>query len=220
MTTRLPLDLEGIRYSVCDQSEVPEMGRVLARTFTRNDPPAVAVGLTADEFEAFVRIVARSAGSGGLTIVARHIDSGLMAGAILTEDAAAPGIGGTDELSEKFGPIFDLFARLDAQIGQEGAMAPGEALHLFLLGVDDRFARRGIGQQLVLACLANGADLGYRLAVTEATNRVSQHIFGMLGFVARAKVGYADYRRDGIAVFESIAEHGGPMAMIRDVARD
>jgi hypothetical protein len=47
---------------------------------------------------------------------------------------------------------------------------------------------------------------------------VSQHIFGKLGFVTRAQVSYADYRRAGVAVFAWIAEHGGPMAMVRHLA--
>ncbi|HKZ91126.1 MAG TPA: GNAT family N-acetyltransferase, partial [Candidatus Limnocylindrales bacterium] len=67
--------------------------------------------------------------------------------------------------------------------------------------MNERFERRGIGQHLVRACQANGARLGYRLAVVEATNRVSQHIFEKLGFVSRAQTLYADYRRDGIAAF-------------------
>lgn len=60
---------------------------------------------------------------------------------------------------------------------------------------------------------------GYRLAVTEATNRVSQHIFRKLGFVERAELPYRKYRRGGVPVFASIAEHGGPMAMDRQLER-
>jgi ribosomal protein S18 acetylase RimI-like enzyme len=218
MTTDLPHDISGIRYSVCDQSDVPEMGRLLAATFTRNDPPAVAVGLTDDEFEAFVNVVSLTAGADRLTIIARDIASGAMAGALLAEDAATPLPEGMDLLSEKFEPIFDLFGQLDEQIHEERPIASGEVLHLFLLGVDEHFARRGIAQDLVRACLANGSEMGYRTAVTEATNRVSQHIFGKLGFVSRAECSYADYHRDGIPVFASIAGHGGPKAMVRDTA--
>lgn len=218
MPTELPRDISGIRYSVCDGSDVPEMGRLVAATFTRHDPPAVAVGLTPDEFEAFVRAVSRSAGTDRLTIIARDIASGAMAGALLVEDAATPTPEGMDLLSEKFEPIFDLFGRLDDQVHEERPIASGEVLHLFLLGVDERFARRGIALDLVRACLANGAEMGFRRAVTEATNRVSQHIFGKLGFVSRAECSYADYRHNGIPVFASIAGQGGPKAMIRDTA--
>jgi len=218
MSTHLPYDISGIRYSVCEQRDVPEIGRLLAETFARHDPPAVAVGLSPDEFEAFVRIVSRSAGTDRLTIIARDIASGAMAGALLTEDAALSSTEGLDHLSPKFDPIFDLLGQLDEKVRDERAVVPGDSLHLFLLGTAQRFEGRGIAQHLVTACLANGSAMGYRTAVTEATNRTSQHIFAKLGFVSRAECSYAEYRRDGIPVFASIAGHGGPMAMIRDVS--
>jgi ribosomal protein S18 acetylase RimI-like enzyme len=59
-------------------------------------------------------------------------------------------------------------------------------LHLYLLGVSDRVAGRGIGQQLVSACVENGARRGYRVAFAEAAGRASQHIFRKLGFAERA----------------------------------
>ena len=196
------------------------MGRLLAETFAQHDPPAVAVGLTSDEFEAFVNVVSQSAGTDRLTIIARDIASGAMAGALLTEDAASPSAEGIDRLSTKLDPIFDLLGQLDEKVRDERPAIPGASLHLFLLGTAQLFEGRGIAQQLVTACLANGAAMRYRTAVTEATNRVSQHIFAKLGFVARAQSSYAEYRRDGIPVFASIAEQGGPMAMIRDIAMD
>ena len=214
----LPFDNSGIRYSVCEPRDVPEMGRLLAETFARHDPPAVAVGLTPDEFEAFVRLVSRSAGTDRLTIIARDIASGVMAGALLTKDAASPSSDGIDALSKKFDPIFDLLGQLDEKVRDERSVLAGESLHLFLLGTAQRFEGRGIGQHLVTACLANGSEMGYRIAIAEATNRVSQHIFAKLGFLSRAECSYAEYRRDGVPVFASIAEDGGPIAMIRNVS--
>ena len=193
------------------------MSRLLAETFTRSDPPAVAVGLSPDEFEDFATLVSRPETTQGLTIIARDGRSGIMAGALLSEDAASSPPDGMAGLSDKFEPIFELFGQLEAQIEEPPITAPGEALHLFLLGVDERFAGRGIGQQLVKVALAHGVASGFRVAVAEATNRTSQHIFTKLGFACRAEVAYADYRRDGVPVFGSIADHGGPMAMIRDL---
>lgn len=218
MTTPLITDVAGFRYSVCGPTDVAEMSRLLAETFTQSDPPAVAVGLTPDEFEAFVTVVSQPEMTQGLTIIARDLETGIMAGALLTEDAASPPPDGMAGLSVKFEPIFDLFGRLDAQIDAPPITAAGQVLHLFLLGVDRRFAGRGIGQQLVTVSLTNGADSGFEVAVVEATNRTSQHIFGKLGFAVRAQVAYADYRRDGVPVFGSIADHGGPMAMIRGLS--
>ena len=92
---------------------------------------------------------------------------------------------------------------------------PGASLHLFLLGVDERFAGRGVAKRLVADCLAHGVARGYRMAVTEATNKTSQHIFRKAGFVERVHGSYADHRFQGEHVFASIVEHGGPILMDR-----
>lgn len=204
-------------FEVCRPSDVRGMCRMLAETFARNDPPAVAVGLTPAEFEVFVRTVSASETTRELTIVARDPESGTLAGAMLTEDAASPPPEGMAELSQKFVPIFDLFGLLEAQSGEQPAAEPGDVLHLFLLGVDDRFAGQGVGRRLVLEALDNGTAKGYRTALVEATNLTSQHIFSKLGFTTRGRTSYAAYRQDGVPVFGSIAEHGGPVSMIRDL---
>lgn len=207
-------------FEICRPSDVAEMCRLLAETFARNDPPAVAVGLTAAEFEAFVRTVSAPETTRELTIVARDPESGTLAGAMLTEDAASLPPEGMAALSPKFDPIFDLFGQLEAQLGEQPVRNLGEVLHLFLLGVHDRFAGQGVGQRLVLEALNNGIARGYRTAVVEATNLTSQHIFSKLGFRTRARTSYAAYRHDGVPVFDSIAQHGGPVSMIRDLRSD
>jgi ribosomal protein S18 acetylase RimI-like enzyme len=217
MESRPESDPPSLEFGVCRPPDVPEMCRMLADTFARNDPPAVAIGLTAAEFEAFVRLVSASEATRELTIVARDPASGSLAGAMLTEDAALPPPDGMTDLSPRFDPIFDLFELLDAPLAESPTAQPGDVLHLFLLGVDDRFAGQGVGQRLVREALNHGIAKGYRTAVAEATNLRSQHIFSKLGFTTRAQTSYAAYRRDGVPVFASIAEHGGPMSMIRDL---
>jgi ribosomal protein S18 acetylase RimI-like enzyme len=86
-------------------------------------------------------------------------------------------------------------------------------LHLFLLGVDQGSTGNRVAQKLVMACLENGRRRGYRLAVTEATNKISQHIFRKQGFVEREWRSYRDYRYEGQATFMSIADQGGPVLM-------
>ncbi len=210
--------ISGIEYSVCGPEDTPDMSRLLAESFTQHDPPAVAVGLTPNEFEAFVDLWSPAAGVDGLTIVARDVATRKLAGALLTDDAASPPPEGLDSVSEKFEPILDLLGQLDAEYRNERTIEEGQYLHLFLLGVSEQFTRRMIGQHLVAACLANGAIKGYTSAVTEATNAVSQHIFGRLGFKKRAERSYGEYRLDGAPVFASISKHGGPMTMDRIIS--
>lgn len=204
-------------YSVLSASERDEMTELLATVFSQHDPPAVAVGLTPEEFGAFVSLWCEKAVVEGLTIVARS-PSGEIMGALLTEDSAGPQPEGLDDLSPKFDPVFDLLGGLDAEYRTGREMAPGTSMHLFLLGVSPPFGGRGVAQRLVQECLANGIRRGYRCAVTEATNKRSQHIFRKQGFVERVHRSYAEHQFEGASPFASIAAEGGPILMDLDLS--
>jgi ribosomal protein S18 acetylase RimI-like enzyme len=206
-----------IEYGVYTAADADAMAKLLGEVFSRRDPPAYAVGLTAPEFEAFVRLLLPNAAVQGLTLVAKRAETGEMIGALLTEDCASDMPEGMEGLSAKFDPIFDILVPLGEEYWGERQPRPGEALHLFLLGVAERAAGNGVAQELVANCLALGVSRGYRLAVTEATNETSQHIFRKHGFVERVRRSYASHRFGGQAVFASIAEHGGPMLMDRSL---
>jgi ribosomal protein S18 acetylase RimI-like enzyme len=204
-----------VRFEICRPDDVSELIALLADAFSTDDPPAVAAGVTAAEFAALVELYRGRAGTQGMTVVARCERTGALVGALLAEDSAAPFPEGVDRLSYKFDPIFDILSQLDAEYRGGKPSLPGESLHLFLLGVSRAYARQGIAQRLVQECIANGVRHGYRRAVTEATNVVSQHVFRKLGFVDRVRRSYAHHRYGGRAVFASIVEHGGPVLLDR-----
>lgn len=208
-----------IEYRVYDASDAAPMVRLLGDVFSRYDPPAVAAGVTASEFEAFVQLFCPKAAVEELTVVAKLATTGELVGALLAEDGSSAPPDGMDELSESFGPIFEILGELDSEYRGDQEVRPLETLHLFLLGVSPQVAGQGVAQQLVTRCLEHGASRGYQLAVTEATNKVSQHIFRKQGFVERVRRSYLTHRYGGRAIFESIAEHGGPILMDKPIAR-
>ena len=202
-----------INYSLYTAADADEISRLLGQVFAERDPPAVAVGLTAGEFETFVRLYGPKAEAEGLTVVARSAATGDMVGALLAEDSGSEPPAGLEHLSPKFNPIFDILGQLDAEYSGGRARPRGVSVHLFLLGVAQGHAGRGIAHQLVAECVANGRRKGYRLAVTEATNKTSQHVFRKQGFVERVRRSYNDHQFEGRAFFTSIADHDGPMLM-------
>ncbi len=202
-----------IKYGIYAPSDAEEMTQLLADVFTRHDPLAWAVGLKPSEFESFVRTLLPQVAEEGLTIVARLTGTGEMVGALLTNDPARETAVGMETLSEKFGPIADILGELVKVHRQGTGLLPGQMLHLYLLGVSDRVAGIGVGQQLVAASIENGARNGYRVAVAEATNPTSQHIFRKQGFAERGQIPYSDHVFNGRKVFERIAEYGGPVLM-------
>lgn len=207
---------EKVAYGPCAAQDREPAARLLGDVFSRRDPPAVAAGITAPEFEAFVRGLWPAVEAEALTVVARLAPADELVGALVTLDSATDALAGREALSPRFAPILDILGRLEPE---ETYRPPprGESLHLLLLGVADRASGRGVAQRLVRECLDRGARRGYRTAVTEATNPVSQSVFRRLGFVERARLSYAEHRFEGRAVFASIAEHGGPMLMERSL---
>jgi ribosomal protein S18 acetylase RimI-like enzyme len=199
-----------VRFAVCGPDDVDELVRLLAEVFTERDPPAVALGLELDEFAALVELYRQRAGTEGLTIVARSEETGEMVGALLAEDSAAPFPAGVERLTRKFDPIFDILNELESEYRRGKIVLPGDTLHLFLLGVRSTFGGRKVAQGLVRACIDAGARRSFRLAVTEATNAISYHVFQKLGFVERARRSYAEHLFQDRPVFASIAEHQGP----------
>lgn len=205
--------VSGIEYALFTRSDSEEMASLLGDAFAKHDPPAVAVGLTSAEFKEFVWLLCTNPTMDSLTIVARSESGGEMVGALLAEDSSSRVPAGIEHLSAKFNPIFDILGKLEFAYRGKGHVTPGESAHLFLLAVAERFIGRGIAQQLVGQSITYAAQKGYCLAVTEATNRTSQHIFRKAGFAERAVESYKDFRYQGKAPFESIEDHGGPILM-------
>ena len=202
-----------IDYEIYTAHDADAMVALLSDAFTRREPLAQAVGITGPEFDSFVRLLCPKADAERLTIVARHARSGNLAGVLLTEDSASPPPDGLDKFGPKFDPILDMLHGMEVEYRAVGTPSPGESLHLFLLGVAEFDTGQGIGHQLVRKCLENGARKGYRVAVTEATNPTSQHIFRKLGFTNRVARPYAGHRYNGEPVFQSIRQMGGAILM-------
>jgi len=206
-----------VSYSIYTEADEEETAKLLGGVFARRDPPAVAAGITSAEFESFVRLFLPKAGPEGLTVIARFEETGSLAGVMLNEDCASELPDGMDDLPASFGPVGDILGGLAGEYHERNHFEPGEGVHLFLLAVADSALGLGIAQELVAASLRHAADKGYRKAVVECTNKTSKHIFRKFGFTDRIARSYSEHRFEGKACFESIAEHGGPILMDRDL---
>lgn len=207
-----------IEYGSFAPQDTQEVVHLLAEVFSRRDPPAVAVGLSAADFEEFVQLLCPKAIAEGLTIVARRADTRELVGALLTEDSASALPDGMARLSPKFEPVFDILDQLGTAYHANRTPRPGESLHLFLLGVAEQYSGHGVAQHLVSTCLEHGAAKGYQRAITEATGTVSQHIFRKLGFTERAQRSYVSHRFAEGLPFASIANQGGPILMDKSLS--
>jgi ribosomal protein S18 acetylase RimI-like enzyme len=151
-------------------------------------------------------------------MIARNQSSGKLVGAMLTDDFAAPQPEGFEKLTTvNFAPIAALLEKLDDQYRTVCPVAPGKALHLFMMGVDPDFGGRGIARTLVEVTLDNGKWKGYEKAITEATGKVSQHIFRSTGFVEQFRVPYQEFHFQGKYPFRTIVDHEAIMLLERNL---
>ena len=201
--------------AVATASDTDEVVDLLATVFSESDPPAVAMGLSSAEMKLFLREVVPSVLPDGLTMIARCPETDRLAGVMLSDDFASLPALEPGHISPKLLPILSMLETLDEQFRRRKVIAHGQFLHLFMLGVGRQFAGRGVAQGVVQACLANASGKGYRTALTEATGRVSQHIFRKNGFTDRFRACYKDFLFEGQPVFALIREHEGAILMER-----
>ena len=208
-------DVQDIQYGVAELSDLEEMAGLLADIFSRFEPLALAVSLESDDLRTLVNVFGRRVPDDAITIVARDRLSGKLVGAMLTDDFGSPLPEGIETISSRFEPTLAMLEGLDGQYRKTRNIVPGEILHLFMLAVDTGFGGKGIARNLVRFTLENGNRRGYKSAITEATGKVSQHVFNELGFEERFRVTYKEFSYQGKRPFESIAGHEAVILMER-----
>ncbi|MFB3102508.1 MAG: GNAT family N-acetyltransferase, partial [Alphaproteobacteria bacterium] len=161
-----PENIPGVEFGPMAAGEHAAVRDLIADTFSRYEPMAVAAGQTYAEFQALVGLLAAETTAQDLTIRARLTATGEIVGVMLTTDFTTPMPDGMDELSPGFAPIGGLLAQLENWYQEAKSPQPGECLDLAMLAVDRAHGGKGIAQNLVRACLDNGAAQGYRSAVT------------------------------------------------------
>ena len=206
---------DGVRYGLLEHEDVAEMARVIGHVFSHSDPLAVAIGMRAEDIEAFVLVFGAKAVAEGLTVIAR-VPSGALVGAMFSDDFGTPPPD-LEGLPVSFAPVGALLERLDDDYRRSRSIAEGSHAHFNMLAVVPTLSGRGIAQTLVELAMENAARRGYRFAVTEATGPVSQHIFRKLGFKERHVVAYEDFRFDGRPVFAAIGSTQGIMLMEAEI---
>ena len=211
-------EFDGVRYGLLEQEDVAEMARVIGEVFSRSDPLGVAIGMTAEDIEAFVLVFGAKAVAEGLTVIAR-VRSGALVGAMFSDDFGTPPPD-LDDLPVSFAPVGALLERLDEDYRRTRSIVEGSHAHFNMLAVVPALSGRGIAQRLVKLGMENAARRGYRFALTEANGPLSQHIFRKLGFQERHMVSYKDFRFDDRPVFAAIESTRGIMLMEADITSE
>ncbi|ARV59000.1 hypothetical protein BZZ01_10445 [Nostocales cyanobacterium HT-58-2] len=203
-----------VQYELFHPDSRNEMALLVAEAFTHSEPLTINQGFSIDEFADFIRFVGGWAEQEKLTVIARDKQTHKLLGVLISGDfASASYLENYDISDNNFPPIFELLGELEAQYTQGKSIYPGEYLYLYMLAVSPQRRGEKIAQNLVQTSLEYGISKGYRMAVTEATNSTSQHVFRKLGFVDRHEILYKHFTYQGQQVFKSIEKHTGTILM-------
>ncbi len=125
---------------------------------------------------------------------------------------------GIDALDLDSEPVIALIDELESVFSNAYDIQAEKFLHIFMIAVRDDFSRRGIAQSLLVSCLKQAENSGYRIAFAEATNSSSQSLFSKAGFVGIHSIGYEDFELNGQRPFLDIKDEGACALMELDLS--
>ncbi|MFK5977616.1 MAG: GNAT family N-acetyltransferase [Rhizobiaceae bacterium] len=195
--------------SIASSADVVDMAILLGGIFSKSEPPAVAAGFPASKIEELAKVFGEKSVRENLSVVARSSDTGDTVGALLAHDFGTPPPDEIGPLVPTFEPLLAFLGQLEDKYRTTHTIAEGDFVHVFMIAVDDAWSGKGIAQQLLQACMSNGASNGYRFALTEATSDLSRHVFRNIGFQELHFASYEDFEFQGTRPFASISDHKG-----------
>jgi GNAT superfamily N-acetyltransferase len=197
----------GVRIDVIPPERYDDVIEHLKHYFIPDETIAKSIAMEwTDELELFFR----AALGNGLCLMAVDIYTGDIMGVRLNEIKTSSAASDPEFVSDDpklntvmaFGEykkrvIGKLFERFNVS----------EIFHLFILSVDGRYRRRGLGKLLLSAGAALAKELGFTVLNGEASSLFSQRIYDSLEFDMICQINYADYIVDGKVVFNKTGIH-------------
>lgn len=179
--------------------------RVLSESFSR-EPMSAALGVGAQVLTPLVERFMPECTTNELSVVATPADDpATVAGAFICRDYKAPLPGDLLADFPWFAPVAEVLGAVDAAYeAQRPGLAIGEAVDLWMVGVDRRFVKRGLASTLFRVAADIPRVKGFRRVVTECAGHFSQTAARKAGLQERARVAYRDFRFGGRAVFATI----------------
>jgi GNAT superfamily N-acetyltransferase len=193
-------------YDVIDPAHTGAAIDLIARTFSRDEPLALTVGQSHDEFSAMLGVLLPAALPEGLTMGA-YVDQKLVGVALTTAFTFTPPpeIEGT---SPNYPPIGALIEELERDYELENTARLSRCAHIHMLAIAQGARGRGIAQALVEATAGNARSQGFDAILSNATNPTSQQVFAKQGFETLNEVRYDSFEYSRTRRFASIANLG------------
>lgn len=193
-----------ILFQTMCHSDIEETASCISQVFSSFEPITRALKISFNEFYQFAVPVCQKAADEEISIIAKDRITGEVVGFIISEDFITITSDSPEGIDSKFEPIFSLLSELEENYRSRHAIAAREVLHIFLLGVHQKYTKRHIATTLVRENLKLAKQHGFEIAIAETTGAISQHIFRNLGFTEEFAIEYNSYKFKGEQIFSSI----------------
>ena len=201
----LAFEDSGIMYKPICEETLEGAIDCLTTSFCEDEPLASYLEIMPPEFKVFANVIVPPQLDNNLTFVAVDSETNKVAAIYFAEDYCQEEEAEIPGLSPKFAPIFALHEVLGEMYRTIREVKPGEVLHMFMLGVSKSYLGRGIGNKLLRHSLELATENGYKYALGEASNVISQHMLRKhLGFETLASVDYSSFTVKGEKPFDKV----------------
>ena len=140
----------------------------------------------------------------------------VLCGDILDEMPDEPPKELTPEEMAKVPALMALLEDVRGPLSQKAPIEPGECLHVAALGVLEGYGGMGVATALLRAAVAQGAEVGFRVAASVCTVAASRRCHEKCGFVCLRSVQYNRFESQGARPFEGME---GSCHLMRKVLR-
>ena len=193
-----------ILFQTMHPSDIEETATCISQVFSSFEPIAKALKISFNEFYRLALPVCQKAADEEISIIAKDRKTGEVVGFIISEDFMAINPDSLEGIDNKFESGFSLLSELEENYRSSYPVKAGQILHIFMLGVQEKYTNRHIAKNLVRENLNLAKHHKFEIAIAEATGVGSQHIFRNLGFTEEFAIEYKSYKFKGKQIFSFI----------------
>ena len=193
-----------ILFQTMQPSDIEETATCISQVFSSFEPMAKALKISFNEFYRLAVPVCQKAADEEISIIAKDQKTGEVVGFIISENFMTINPEPPEGIDHKFESVFSLLSQLEENYRSCHPVKAGQILHIFMLGVQEKYTKRHIAKNLVTENLNLAKHHNFKIAIAEATGVGSQHIFQNLGFTEEFAIEYKSYNFKGKQIFSCI----------------
>ncbi|MFB8790660.1 MAG: hypothetical protein U7123_17850 [Potamolinea sp.] len=205
----------GILFQTMQTGDIEDTATCISQVFSSFEPIAKALKISFDEFYRFAVPICQKAADKKISLIAKDQKTGEVVGFIISEDFMTVDPDSLEGIDNKFEFVFGLLSELEDNYRKCHLVKAGQILHIFMLGVQEKYSKRHIATTLVAENLNLAKQHNFEIAIADATGVASQQIFRNLGFTEEFAIEYKSYKFKGKQIFSSLENPPNCLLMSR-----